>query len=49
MGRDTAPMTGDPLLTAAELRDVLALQEALLPHTPGDTDRLHLHELPADL
>lgn len=42
-------MTGDPLLTVAELREVLTLQEALLPHTAGDADRLDLYELLADL
>lgn len=49
VGRDTARVTSDPLLTVAELREVLTLQEALLPHAAGDADRLDLYELLADL
>lgn len=39
----------DPLLTVDELREVIALQEHLLTLTTGDTDRLDLHQVLADL
>jgi hypothetical protein len=38
-----------PLLTVAELREVIALHEHLLPLTRRDTDRLDLHQVLADL
>ena len=39
----------DPLLTIDELRELIALQEHLLSLTTGDTDRLDLHQVLADL
>ena len=39
----------DPLLTVNELREVIALQEHLLTLTSGDTARLDLHQVLADL
>lgn len=42
-------MPGGPLLTVAQLRDVIAALEALLPLVATDPDRLDLHQTLANL